>query len=204
MIIVKIEYFYVDLRDCFCATIYPFNLSVFIKDTIMHIQTLLELIQFRIHSADDYQWKCYGNNIKIMDFEDENGVEVGTALFSTQDKQVREIYVFDDEVAHRWIAPEYRDAYLAECAKRKINPDVFTETQGFSDVEDSEQILDLVAEFTAPGTVRIQLTQDEIDVLTRLAKERNMDYQDFINQVATDYVTRLIEEDQARKANKPV
>lgn len=169
----------------------------------MHIQTLLELIAYRIHSADNYQWKCYGNNIKIMDFENENGEEVGTAFFSVKDKQVREIYVFDDDVAHRWIAPEYREAYLAECTRRQINPDVFTEAQGFSNVEDSEKILDLVAEFTAPGTVRIQLTQDEIDVLAQLAKDKNMDYQDFINQVATDYITRLIEEDKAQKANRP-
>jgi predicted DNA binding CopG/RHH family protein len=164
----------------------------------MHIQTLLELIQYRIHSADDYLWKCYGDKVKLMDFENEAGEEVGTALFSTVDKQVREIYVFNDEVAHRWIDPGYREAYLAECTQRKVNPEVFTETQGFTQVEDSEQILDLVAEFAVPGTVRIQLSEHEIEVLTQLAKDKNMDYQDFINQVATDYVTRLIEEHQAR------
>ena len=38
------------------------------------------------------------------------------------------------------------------------------------------------------------LTDEEIEVLKSLAKQRNMDFQALLNQIATDYLTKLVEE----------
>jgi hypothetical protein len=165
----------------------------------MHIQNFLELIEYRLSSADDYQWKCYGDKVKLMDFENEAGEEIGTVLFSTQDRQVREIYVYNDNEALRWIHPDYREAYEAEAKARKVNAKMFIEGMEFKDIDDEEEMFNEVTSYISPGLVRVKLTDEEISILTKMAKDQGTDFQTLINQIATDYLTKIVEEAESKK-----
>ena len=160
----------------------------------MHIQTILELIDYRMNTIDSYHWQCYGEGVKMVDFESESGEIVGSFLFKPQQKEVVEVYVYNEKEAYRWIAPEYREAYLKESEQRGFKSNVFTDELDFTEIMNEEDMLDIATEFMAPGLVRVRLTDEEIQVLERLAQQRNMDFQTLLNEIATDYLTKLVEE----------
>jgi len=95
--------------------------------------TLMEVIKqcgARVCGGAEYQWHCYGNNARYLEFADVVGSEYAHVVHDTKTHMVYEfaLYVPGQEQAFIWRNPEYTTQYLAECKDRGVNPNVAWDT----------------------------------------------------------------------------
>ena len=102
--------------------------------------TLLEIIQAceaRISGGSEYQWACYGPNARYLDFSDRDGTECVSIVFDSKTQAVYslEMNVPGYEQAFGWRNKMYEQAYLDECAKRKVKPNHAWDDTDYQQVE---------------------------------------------------------------------
>ena len=47
----------------------------------MELKQVIESCGFRISDGCEYQWQCYGDNARYMDFADKDGKEYASVIF---------------------------------------------------------------------------------------------------------------------------
>lgn len=145
----------------------------------MHLSQVNEALSHKIVGGSDYQWSCYGPNARYLDYASE--VATASVIFDTVNQTVYEATVDpmqdgDDNLPgpYRWLNPDTKDAYLAECKERNIESDVAFDDTKWIDLEVVEDFLEKAKAImnNQPFDRRIQVPLDlEDDVLLHLALE---------------------------------
>jgi hypothetical protein len=112
----------------------------------MHLSKVNEALNHRITGGSEYQWNCYGYNVRFLDFESEYAH--ASVLFDTVTQEVYEANITakndnDDNLPgpYRWLNPVTKDVYLAECKVRNIDPTNAWDNTHWVDLEVEEDFL---------------------------------------------------------------
>jgi hypothetical protein len=109
----------------------------------MHLGEINKALTHRITGGSEYSWQCYGSNARYLDYESDHAH--ATVLFDSQTQMVYEASVNakDEKLTpYRWLNPEYKDAYYAESADKKIDPNNAWDDTNWCDLEVTDDWLE--------------------------------------------------------------
>ena len=84
---------------------------------MIKIQNIISSEKFLIIEGGKFQWQCFGNNARYLDFESNT-----SCVF---DSETGVIFIVDyerDDKFYRYVNPEYIEEYIAECEFRNVKP----------------------------------------------------------------------------------
>ena len=162
----------------------------------------MELVDYKITEGSDYGWQCYGPNSYTLDSW--NGVH-GTGgysfsiVFSTKTQKVYEVSMCDytNDRAYRMINPKNQEKHRKEAEHKSV-----LANQAWDDVDYVD--LDVVDDFfqkalaikagedySTDVSVPIDLPDDLLMFAFKQAHEKNITFNDFMNQVLRDFVDKV-------------
>ena len=112
----------------------------------MTLQEVIEAFEYKISGGSEYQWHCFGDHARFLDFETEYGN--GSVIFDSVDQTVyqAEVWVKDTSDSksrpYRWFNVEYFDAYLKEAVERNVKYRVVYDDVEFIDLEQAEDFFE--------------------------------------------------------------
>ena len=164
----------------------------------------MELVDYKITEGSDYGWQCYGPNSYCLDSW--NGVH-GTGgysfsiVFSTKSQKVYEVSVCDytNNRAYRMINPSKIEKHRKEGESKSV-----LANQAWDDVDyiDLEVLDDFIQkclaikageDYSTDISVPIDLPDDLLMFAFKSAHEKNMTFNDWMNQVLRDFVDKVNE-----------
>lgn len=88
----------------------------------MKFNQVMRDFSYRISGGGEFLWNCYPN-ARYIDFETNNAD--GAMIFDVSNQFVYEVQIFDkrNNLAFRWIHPNYEPRYREEAQRRKVNSD---------------------------------------------------------------------------------
>jgi len=112
----------------------------------MTLQEVIEAFEYKISGGSEYQWHCFGDHARFLDFETEYGN--GSVIFDSVDQTVYQAEVWVRELGdsksrpYRWSNPDYFDAYLKEATERNVKYRVAYDDVEFIDLEQAEDFFE--------------------------------------------------------------
>ena len=109
----------------------------------MHLSKINLALTHRITGGSTYHWQCYGPNARYLDYESDYAH--ASVLFDSKTQVVYEASVNakDEKLTpYRWLNPEYKDAYYAESADKKIDPNNAWDDTDWCDLEVADDWLE--------------------------------------------------------------
>jgi hypothetical protein len=164
----------------------------------------MELVDYKITEGGDYGWQCYGPNAYTLDSW--NGVHgVGgysfSIVFSTKTQKVYEVSMCDytNDRAYRMINPSKIEKHRKEAESKSV-----LANQAWDDVDyvDLEVIDDFIQkalsirageDYSTDITIPIDLPDHLLMFAFKSAHEKNMTFNDFMNQMLRDFVDKVNE-----------
>ena len=154
----------------------------------------METFNYRITEGDTYGWTCYGSNAQSLSSwngENGDGGWSGNIVFDTLTQTVYEVEVCDytNERAYRIINPDYKKAYEAEAKSHGASADEAWDCVKFVDLEIDEDWLEKAEaivngeDYDTRVRIPIELPDNELLTLFKLAHERDMKFNDFVEEV---------------------
>jgi len=107
-------------------------------------------LNWQFTEGSEFLWKCWGPNCRYCDFEIDN--QQISAIFDTKTLWVNKIsgYYHRDNTGVQqpwcWIEPAVKDAYLAECKQRRIDPWTAWDNIKFEQIDDDEFVWNRIEE----------------------------------------------------------
>lgn len=100
-----------------------------------------------------FEWTCWGEHAQYIDW---GGPEnhIASAVFNRTNGQIYCVELFTGTEAVRYLEPDFKDSFLAECRARDIDPQDAGEGMVYADMEDPQIILALV------GTIKESINND--------------------------------------------
>lgn len=159
----------------------------------------LETVNYRITEGSDYCWTCYGPNAYDLSSwdNDQDGCSANI-IFDTVTQEVYEVGVCDyrRERAYRFINPNHRKDYKDEAKSRSVDADQAWDGVDYTDLETEEDFLEKARaimnnkEYDTRIKIPIDLPDSELMFLFKMAHERDMTFNDFVEEIL---VTKLKE-----------
>ena len=160
----------------------------------------MEVVEYRVTEGSTFQWQCYGTNAYALDSwdGDYSGASF-TIIFDTKTQVVYEVQSHDykNQRAYRLVNPEFKFERDVESANRNVSLDEAWENVDYVDLEADDdwiqKALAIVAgeDYDTRVSIPIDLPEEELMVLFKMAHDRDMTFNDFIEQVLRDQLERL-------------
>ena len=105
----------------------------------MQLMEIMQAFDARVIGGSEYQWQCYGNYARYMDFVDRDGLECASAVHDTVTFRVYELnlYIPGQDQAFRWIDPEYKQQHMDECVARGVSINTAWDNVKYTEVDES-------------------------------------------------------------------
>lgn len=105
----------------------------------------------RVTGGDPYQWHCWGDNSRYMEFADVDGMGFCDVVFDTKTYDVYELclYVPGTDQCFVWFDPEFKDEYINECKVRDIDPLVAWDNVYFTELTDLDTVIQYTKDIAA-------------------------------------------------------
>jgi hypothetical protein len=165
------------------------------------IKDFLECIDYRITCGAEYQWACYGPNVRYLEYQSAEGYEADTILilFDTVTQFVYEMQAWDfaNQREYRWIHPDYFKAHKKEAKSRNVKWKRSLDERKFINLEVAEDILEksraifLGEDYDTRIIVPLTLNDQEKVMLMELAHEADMSLNQFVEHILTEEMRRL-------------
>lgn len=160
----------------------------------------MEVVEYRVTEGSTFQWQCYGANAYSLDSW--NGDQDGssfTIIFDTKTQEVYEVQSHDykNQRAYRLVNPDYKDQRTSESANRNVPLDEAWDEVNYVDLEADDdwiqKALAIVAgeDYDTRVSIPIDLPEAELMVLFKMAHDRDMTFNDFIEEVLREQLERL-------------
>lgn len=160
----------------------------------------MEVVEYRVTEGSTFCWQCYGANAYSLDSW--NGEHDGysfTIIFDTKTQVVYEVqsHDFKNDRAYRLINPDFKDNRDSESTERNVSLDEAWDEVNYVDLEsDDDWIQKALAiaageDYDTRVSIPIDLPEEELMVLFKMAHERDMTFNDFVEQVLREQLERL-------------
>ena len=164
----------------------------------------MELVDYKITEGGEYGWECYGPNAYCLDSW--NGVHGKggfsfSIVFSTKTQKVYEVTVCDytNDRAYRMIAENKREKHRKESESHTISLNQAWDNVDYVDLEvDDDFIQKCLAikageDYSTDVSIPIDLPDEVLMFAFKQAHEKNMTFNDFVNQVLRDFIDKVNE-----------
>lgn len=171
------------------------------------LKQFMEVVGYRITEGSEFCWQCYGAHAHSLDswngLHDEGGHSL-TIVFDTASQDVYEVAVHDytNNRAYRLINPAFVASFNAEAKTRGIPFNEAWDEVNYCDVETEEDFMEkaraIVAGEDYDTTVEVPLNMDKDDLyqLMTMAHERNITFNQLVNEVLEAAVTEAEQEEK--------
>jgi len=162
----------------------------------------MELVDYKITEGSDYGWQCYGPNAYCLDswngIHGAGGYSFGI-IFSTKTQKVYEVTVCDytNDRAYRMINPKNIEKHRKEALARDVNLNEAWDCVDYVDLEvDDDFIQKCLAikageDYSTDVSIPIDLPDEVLMYAFKQAHEKNMTFNDFVNQVLRDFIDKV-------------
>ena len=112
----------------------------------MKLIDVITAAEGRVSGGDNFQWKCWGDNARFMEFADINGSEFCSVVFDTKTYDVYDIEIFipDTDICFRWFNPAFINSYINEAKVRNIDYMLAWDSIKFIPVNDAQVIIEYI------------------------------------------------------------
>lgn len=161
----------------------------------MHLSQVNESLNHQITGGSEYQWDCYGFNVRYLDYESEYAH--ASVLFDTLTQEVYEANVTSKDESikpYRWLNPKTKQKYLDEAERRGIDPYNAWDDINWVDLETEDDFLSKAEcifdgeEFDERVTMPLELDKDEIFRLMELAHQRDITLNQLVEDILWDVI----------------
>jgi hypothetical protein len=168
----------------------------------------MECVKYRISEGSDYQWQCYGYEAYSLDSWDKDHDGVSSSIvFDTDNQTVYQVEVHDyaNKRSYRYINPDYRGAYLKECKQRGVEDEAYDGVK-FVDLEVAEDFLEKCRaimnyeDYDDRVSIPIEFDDEELLVLMKLAHERDMTFNEFVEEALRNALAEFERDPEGMKA----
>lgn len=171
----------------------------------MQLKDYMEVIGYRVTEGSDFYWDCFGGNAYRLDSwsgawrdSDEQPYAIGI-VFDLKDQTVYQVEAHDynNERSYRWTNPNYVEAYDREAEQRGVDGENAYDEVQYINLENASDLLEkaraIVAgeEYDTRVTMDVDLDEDVIFELMKLAHERDVTLNDLINDVLSDKIKAM-------------
>jgi len=162
----------------------------------------MELVDYKITEGGDYGWQCYGPNAYCLDSW--NGVHGKggysfSIVFSTKTQKVYEVTICDytNDRAYRMIAENKREKHLKEATELGVNLNQAWDDVDYVDLEVDDDFFQKALairageDYSTDVLIPIDLPDEVLMFAFKQAHEKNMTFNDFVNQVLRDFIDKV-------------
>lgn len=164
------------------------------------MRDFMETVNYRITEGGEYGWSGYGPNAYSLDSwngDNDQGYSA-SIVFDTKGQLVYEMDVCDykNQRAYRWIHPDFRDVYEKDAKSWDADKDQAWDDVSYIDLEVEDDMLDKAKsivnglDYDARIQVPIELPDEELLTLFKMAHERDMTFNDFVTEILTEALKR--------------
>jgi hypothetical protein len=182
----------------------------------MKYKDIIKATSYQINSSDIFLWQCFGNNCRIYDLilstNNENLIldeysepnYIGSFVADNNGK-IYASYFYDEKnnIASRWVDPEYLVQYKKEYSLKNLNFSYFLETVLFTDIFNEKDYLTILSTYYQNNKLDIHLSKNEnISVnlddntflfIAKLAHEKNITFNEMSNELLSSQLLKLID-----------
>lgn len=144
----------------------------------MKLNEVNEILDHKITSGSEHQWKCYPDG-RYLDYESDFAHV--SVIYNTTNQEIYQADISvkreawdEDKKPYRWIDPDHKDAFYKEAKKRKVDPDQAWDDVKWIDLEMEEDFLEKAAALfngeECDTRVKIEFDLDDRSIL-QLARE---------------------------------
>lgn len=163
------------------------------------LQQFLETIEYKITEGDSYGWTCFGaNSHQLGSWNGIHGAGGWSAnvVFSTKSQKVYMVEVCDytNDRAYRLINPKYRNKFDKEAKKYGSVANQAWDDVDYADLETDADFMEKAQailankEYDSRISVPVDFTDDEILKYAKLAHEKDITLNQFIEQALRDFM----------------
>jgi hypothetical protein len=160
----------------------------------------MEVVEYRVTEGSTFCWQCYG--VDAYSLDSWNGDQDGhsfTIIFDTKTQTVYEVQSHDykNQRAYRLINPDFKSERDIESTDRNVSLNEAWDEVNYVDLESDDdwfqKALAIVAgeDYDTRVSIPIDLPEAELMVLFKMAHERDMTFNDFVEQVLREQLERL-------------
>ena len=161
------------------------------------VQNFTEAINFQITGGSTYGWDCFGPDARWLDSE-ESQKYTANIVIAGQDRTVciAELHDYVNRRSYRWINPDCRTSYIFESAERSVDHNEAYEGVRFVDLEPEDflaKTASVVAgqfDYDTRVTVPIDLPDEELFALMKIAHERDITLNQLVEQILTEVIEK--------------
>jgi hypothetical protein len=167
---------------------------------MLTLKEWMEIVDYKITEGSAYMWHCYGDHAYSLDsWDGDHDGHSFSIIFDTKDQTVYEVQAHDfrNQRAYRMINPEFSKKHNKEAKRRDCNKDEAWDDVDYVDLEvDDDFIQKCLAirageDYDTRVSIPITLPDDEMLVLMTMAHERDMTFNDFVEEVLREQLSRL-------------
>ena len=160
----------------------------------------MEVVDYRITEGSNYLWNCYGPNSYSLDSWD--GIHDGrsfSVIFDTKTQVVYEVQAHDfkNQRAYRIINPDFKIQRDTESTNRDVSLKEAWEGVDYVELEaDDDWIQKAMAiaadeDYDTRVTVPLELDDSEMFTLMKMAHERDLTLNEFVEEILRAQLDRL-------------
>lgn len=167
----------------------------YLRTFMITMRDFMETVDYRITEGSEYGWACYGPNAYQLDSwnGDQDGHSIGIVFdIVTQVIYQMEAHDYKNNRAYRWFHPDFKKKYEAETKKRMIDQDEAWDDVKYTELDVVEDMLEKARaivdsrDYDTRVRIPIELSDQELMVLFKMAHERDMTFNDFVEEVLTE------------------
>lgn len=157
----------------------------------------MEIVNYRITEGSHFQWECYGPHAYTLDsWDGEQDGHSLSVIFDTNTQEVYEVQAHDytNNRAYRLINPDYHKKYKKEAKHRDCSMTEAWDEVEYTDLEMDEDFIEKATaivdgeDYDTGIMVPVDFTDSELLKYMTMAHERNMTFNDFVNQALAEAI----------------
>ncbi len=164
---------------------------------MISMQEWMKLVDYKITEGSDYGWTCYGPNSYTLDSWNGGHGKDGytfSIIFSTKSQKVYEVSMSDytNDRAYRMINPDYAEKHRKEAESKSVIGNNAWDDVDYVDLEvDDDFIQKALAirageKYDTRVKVPVDFSDEELLQYMKLAHERDMTFNQFVEQALRD------------------
>ncbi len=164
---------------------------------MISMQEWMKLVDYKITEGSDYGWTCYGPNSYTLDSWNGGHGKDGytfSIIFSTKSQKVYEVSMCDytNDRAYRMINPDYAEKHRKEAESKSVIGNNAWDDVDYVDLEVDDDFIQKALAIRAGENydtrvkVPVDFSDEELLQYMKLAHERDMTFNQFVEQALRD------------------
>ena len=160
----------------------------------------MEVVNYRITEGSNFMWDCYGPDSYSLDSW--SGSQDGhsfTVIFDTKTQVVYEVQSHDyrTQRAYRLVNPDFQSERDVESADRNVSLNQAWDEVNYVDLEEDDDwfqkalAIEAGEDYDTRVTVPLDLDEHEMFTLMKMAHERDLTLNEFVEEILREQLTRM-------------